>query len=131
MRPTRQAASAVPDVLALMLAAVSSLDSPLGLRNRAILILGFSAAPWRSGHVTLRIGDVVCVSGLGLTVMVQRLKTDQHGRGQRVVIWANPADPLTCPLTAFERWLVVHKAAVNVSSCFRPRRAMQGRCSAA
>ena len=118
VRPTRQAAPAVPDVLAKMLDALPSPASPLGIRNRAMLLLGFGAALRRSELVSLCIGDIACVPGRGLTVLVQRSKTDQHGRGQQVAIWANPADPLACPLSALERWLAVREAAVDVSSRF-------------
>lgn len=118
IRPTRQAAPAVPDVLARMLATLPSPDAPLGLRNRAMLLLGFGAALRRSELVALCISDVARVSGRGLTVLVQRSKTDQRGRGQQIAIWANPADPLTCPLSAVERWLAVREAALDVSSCF-------------
>src|SRR4051794_7974765 len=79
------------------LAALPCPESPLGLRNRAMLLLGFGAALRRSELVSLCIGDVRLVPGRGLTVLVRRSKTDQHGRGQQVEIWANPADPLTCP----------------------------------
>lgn len=115
VRPTRQAAPAVPDVLAKMLAALPSPSTPLGIRNRAMLLLGFGAALRRSELVGLSIGDVGRVAGRGLTVLVQRSKTDQHGRGQQVAIWANPADPLTCPLAALDDWLALRLAAPDVS----------------
>ena len=76
------------------------------------------AALRRSELVGLCFGGRRARPGRGLTVLVQRSKTDQHGRGQLVAIWANPADPLTCPLSALERWLAVRDAAADVSSCF-------------
>ena len=118
VRPTRQAAPAVPDVLARMLAALPSPDSPLGIRNRAMLLLGFGAALRRSELVGLRLGDVTRVPGRGVTVLVRRSKTDQHGRGQQVAIWANPASPLTCPAASLERWLAIRETASDVSQCF-------------
>src|SRR4051812_6463936 len=69
-------------VLAKMLAALRSPASPLGIRNRAMLLLGFGAALRRSELVGLRIGDVQLVPGRGVTVLVRRSKTDQYGRGQ-------------------------------------------------
>ena len=68
----------------LLLAALPSPESPLGIRNRAMLLLGFGAALRRSELVGLRIGDVQLVPGRGLTVLVRRSKTDQYGRGQQV-----------------------------------------------
>src|SRR3954454_5652815 len=120
VRPTRQAAPAVPDVLAKMLAALPSSESPLGIRNRAMLLLGFGAALRRSELVGLQIGDVQSVPGRGLTVLVRRSKTDQYGRGQQVAIWANPADPLTCPAVSVERWLALRDAAPDIERCFGP-----------
>ena len=35
----------------------------------------------------------------------RRSKTDQHGRGQRVAVWANPAEPGFCPAAALDAWL--------------------------
>ena len=118
VRPTRQAAPAVPDVLRAMLAALPAPDTPLGLRDRAMLLLGFGAALRRSELVALTLGDVQRVPGRGLTVLVRRSKTDQHGRGQHVAIWANPADPLTCPDAALARWLGVREIAPDVAQCF-------------
>jgi site-specific recombinase XerD len=120
VRPTRQAALAVPDVLTKMLAALPAPDAPLGIRNRAMLLLGFGAALRRSELVGLRIGDVQRVAGRGLTVLVRRSKTDQHGRGQQVAIWANSADPLTCPAAALERWMALRDTAPDVARCFGP-----------
>ena len=62
-----------------------------------MLLLGFGAAPRRSELVGLRIGDVQRVPGRGLTVLVRRSKTDQHGRWKQVAMWASPANPLTSP----------------------------------
>ena len=40
-----------------------------------------------------------------------RSKTDQHGRGRRAAIWANPREPEFCPLLACERWMAVRREA--------------------
>ena len=118
VRPTRQAAPAVPAVLETMLAGLPCPGAPLAIRNRAMLLLGFGAALRRSELVALRLGDVQIVPGRGLTVLVRRSKTDQHGRGQQVAIWANPATPLTCPAASLERWLALRDSAPDVASCF-------------
>ena len=83
-----------------------------------MLLLGFGAALRRSELVGLRIGDVERVPGRGLTVLVRRSKTDQYGRGQQVAIWANPADALTCPAAALERWLALRETAPDFVQCF-------------
>ena len=110
-RPVRQAAPAVPDVLRQLLAACPPPSTALGARDRAMLLLGFGAALRRSELVALQLGDVVTVSGRGLRVLVRRSKTDQHGQGQDIAIWANPADPLLCPLAALDGWLAQRNRA--------------------
>ena len=103
-RPTRQAAPAVPDVLRLLLAACPLPDSALGARDRAMLLLGFGAALRRSELVALQLGDVETVLDRGLRLLVRRSKTDQRGQGQDIAIWANPKEPLLCPLAALQAW---------------------------
>ena len=72
--------------------------TPLGAREaivareRAMLLLGFGAALRRSELVALTLGDVATVPGRGLTVLVRRSKTDQHGAGQALAVWVNPAE---------------------------------------
>ena len=61
--------------------------TPLGLRNRAILLAGFGGALRRSEIVGLDAGDVELVDGKGVVLTVRRSKTDQHGAGQAVAIW--------------------------------------------
>ena len=104
-RAARQAAPAVPDVLRQLLGACQLPGTALGARDRAMLLLGFGAALRRSELVALQLGDVVTVPGRGLRLLVRRSKTDQHGQGQDVAIWANPADPLLCPVAALDAWL--------------------------
>ncbi|MGI4800379.1 MAG: site-specific integrase, partial [Janthinobacterium lividum] len=111
-RPRRQAAAAVPATLRQMLAARLAPPSPLGLRDRALLLLGFAAALRRSELVALCLGDVTPVAGRGLRVLVRRSKTDQRGVGQEVAIRANHADPALCPVVALQAWLAVrHQGA--------------------
>ncbi len=113
-RPQRQATPAVPDLLRRMLDALPSPDAPLGLRNRAMLLLGFGAALRRSELVALHWGDAERVSGRGIKLLVRRSKTDPHGRGQEVAIWANAAEPRLCPAAALEAWLGVREAAPDL-----------------
>ena len=57
--------------------------TPLGLRNRAILLAGFGGALRRSEIVGLDVGDLEFVDGRGVVLTVRRSKTDQHGAGRR------------------------------------------------
>ncbi len=114
-RPRRQAAPAVPGVLRRMLSALPAPAAPLGVRHRAILLLGFGAALRRSELVALQLDDVEAGPGRGLRLLVRRSKTNQHGRGQEVAIWANPAEPLLCPAAALQAWLSLRAAALDLA----------------
>jgi integrase len=105
LRPRRQAAPAVPDILRRMLAGPGLMPvtpgtarAALVARDRAMLLLGFGAALRRSELVGLNLGDVTVVPGRGVMVRVRRSKTDQQGKGQDVAIWGNPAAWDFCPL---------------------------------
>jgi len=60
-------------------------DNLIGLRNRALLALGFAGALRRSELVTLEIGDLVLQEG-GALLTLRRSKTDQDGAGQMIGI---------------------------------------------
>jgi len=119
---TRQAAPAVPDVLRRLLAAVPVPNTPkaaapaLAARHRAMLLIGFGAALRRSEVVALTIGDIAAETR-GLMVRVRRSKTDQHGQGKRIAIWANRRDPAFCPVVAFEAWMGFRKAGADLAPC--------------
>ncbi|MCK8788052.1 tyrosine-type recombinase/integrase [Roseomonas sp. NAR14] len=110
-RPRKRAAAAGPDALRLMLATRPAADTPLGARDRALLLLGFGAALRRSELVGLAMGDVTVVPGRGLRVVIRRSKTDQRGAGQEVAVWANPQEPAFCPAAALQAWLRFRWAA--------------------
>lgn len=76
-------APATADRLALMLATCG--DDLAGLRNRALLALGFAGAFRRSELVALAVEDIQTVDG-GAIVTIRRSKTDQEGAGQTIGI---------------------------------------------
>lgn len=100
--PARQAAPITPDLLARMVRAQPC--SPLGLRNRAMLLVGFGAALRRAELVALDAGDLRFVEGRGVVVRLRRSKTDPTGAGQEVAIWG-AADPDLCAPAALQAWL--------------------------
>jgi site-specific recombinase XerD len=51
-----------------------------GLRDRALLLLGFATACRRSELVALNVEDLEAVE-VGLRVTIRRSKTDQEGQG--------------------------------------------------
>jgi|SRR5208283_1907251 len=113
-RPRRRAAPALPEALRKMLAARPGAKTPIGARDRAMLLLGFGAALRRSELAGLRLGDVETVPGRGLHILVRRSKADQEGRGQDIAVCANPADPAFCPATALEAWLAHRRKAADL-----------------
>ncbi|HYF89777.1 tyrosine-type recombinase/integrase [Azospirillum sp.] len=106
-RPARQAAPISPAMLAAMVRAQPG--TPLGLRNRAILLAGFGGALRRSEIVALDAGDVSFVDGKGVVLTIRRSKTDQHGAGEAVAIWFSDDTDLCAP-TALHRWLEHRRA---------------------
>jgi hypothetical protein len=57
------------------------------------------------------LGDVELAPDKGLLLTVARSKTDQHGLGQRVAVWANPTDPGFWPAAALDAWLGFRREA--------------------
>jgi integrase len=106
-RTVRQAAPILLEALPRLLAAQP--DGALGVRNRAMLLIGYGAALRRSELVALRVADVVRIPDRGVEVTVRRSKTDQHGRGDGVAIWA-ATTPALCVLRTLDAWLSVRGA---------------------
>ena len=83
----RQARAIREDQLVAMLATCG--DRPHGLRDAAVLSLGFAAALRRSELVGLRVADLVAQSGSGpgaMIVHIRKSKTDQEGAGQKIPV---------------------------------------------
>ena len=74
-----------------------------GLRDRALVLLGFAGAFRRSELVGLDVADVAFCS-FGATVILRRSKTDQEGLGVAVGI-PTGQDPTCCPVQALRAWL--------------------------
>jgi site-specific recombinase XerD len=72
-----------------------------GLRDRALLLLGFSGAFRRSELVALDVSDIEWTPE-GCRVTVRRSKGDQEGHGQQVAIVKGT---VACPVTALRQWL--------------------------
>lgn len=81
-----------------------------GLRDRALLLLGFASALRRSELVALDVADLVNVPE-GLTVALRRSKTDQLGKG-RVIAVPRGRSANACPVEAVRAWL----AAANIEA---------------
>ncbi len=92
------------DVLRLMLDSING-DSPIYVRDRAILLLGFSGAFRRSELVNLNISHLSCVRE-GYIVKLAKSKTDQTSLGREVGI-PYGSNPMTCPVRAIQDWVLI------------------------
>jgi len=96
--------------------AVAALPNNLeGLRDRALLLLGWSGGFRRSELVALRVGDVRQVKR-GLKVIIRRSKKDQEGKGRAIGV-ARGKHPETCPVAAVAKW--IERARIEEGALFR------------
>lgn len=78
-------------------------DSLLGVRDRALILLGFAGAMRRSELVGLDVTDLA-IADEGLVVNIRKSKTDQSGAGRKVGIpFGEHVE--TCPVRAIQAWL--------------------------
>jgi site-specific recombinase XerD len=74
-----------------------------GLRDRALLLVGFALGLRRSELVAIQVKDI-SPSPDGVTIRIARSKTDQHGRGTSLLLpYAESPNP--CPVRALRAWL--------------------------
>jgi len=93
-----------PLLAAQLIHALGAMRSDLvGLRGRALLLVGFAGAFRRSELVALDVADVQAGED-GLTVTLRRSKTDQEGAGRKIGI-PRGQSPETCPVRALQAWL--------------------------
>ncbi len=97
----------VPDLQAMVTALP---NNPLGLRDRALLLIGFSGAFRRSELVGLDSEDVTDTID-GLVITIRRSKTDQEAVGRKIAI-PRGREESTCPLRALFHW----RAAAGIES---------------
>ena len=94
---------------------VADLTGIKGLRDRALLLLGFAGALRRSELVGLIYSDVEFVEQ-GLVIHLRRSKTDQLGEGRKVAIPF--ARGSVCAVLSLKRWLEI--SGINDGPLFRP-----------
>ena len=78
-------------------------DDLRGLRDQALLLIGFAAALRRSEIASLDVSDVVCVPE-GVVITLAKSKTDQLGEGARIAI-PRPDRGGVCPVRALAAWI--------------------------
>jgi site-specific recombinase XerC len=94
------------DVAAMV--AKTPVEKILGVRDRALLLVGFAGAFRRSELVALNFEDVEFRED-GLKVTIRKSKTDQEGAGQVIGISCGTK---LCPVRALREWI----AAANITS---------------
>jgi site-specific recombinase XerD len=124
---TQKAPTLTDDIRAMVEATDSGL---IGLRDRALILLGFAGAFRRSELVSLDVEDCG-FSKDGLTVTLRRSKTDQAGAGRRIGI-PYGSNPETCPVRVLQGW--IEQAGISsgplLRSINRHRQIQRGRLSA-
>src|SRR5205823_8312253 len=122
--PRKKAPATAERIVSMALAAGGDMK---GLRDRALLLLGFAGAFRRSELVALNVGDLE-ESELGFKVAIRHSKTDQEGMGQTIAIVRGS---VACPVAALKAWL--EAAGITTGPVFRAVRkggAVSGRLSA-
>jgi site-specific recombinase XerD len=88
-----------------------------GLRDRALLLVGFFAALRRSELSALTI-DQIAEHPNGLVLALPRSKTNQHGEQAELVVLPRAGHPARCPVTALDTWLTA--SAITAGAVLRP-----------
>lgn len=92
------------------------LSTPLGLRDRALLLIGF-AGGFRASEIGGILAADIQPTGKGVIITIRKSKTDQRGEGQRVGI-PTGQEPETCPVAALKDWVTAAK--ITKGPVFRP-----------
>ena len=107
---TKKAPATAERLLAM---AANTVPGSKGLRDRALLLLGFAGAFRRSELVALNIEDVEGVQD-GMKITIRHSKTDQEGVGQTIAI---PFGRIACPVVALKEWIAI--AGIQTGAIFR------------
>jgi len=114
-QPKQKAKALRPEHIATMSAQLRGQEeSKKGLRDLALILVGFFGAFRRSELVAIRVEDLHWEDE-GLTVRLRRSKTDQSGEGLTRALPFGP--PAVCPGTALRNWL--QAAGINEGPVFR------------
>jgi site-specific recombinase XerD len=89
--------------------------TPHGLRDRALLLVGFAGGFRRSELAAITVEHVEDTPD-GLKILIPRSKTDQEGGGRTIGI-PYGSDPTTCPVRAYRAWIAA--AGITEGPVFR------------
>ena len=110
--PGQKAATLTNDIRAM----VDATDAgTIGIRDRALVLLGFAGAFRRSELVGVDVDDCV-FSKDGLTVTLRKSKTDPDGAGRKIGI-PYGSNPETCPVRTMQAWM--EQAPITAGPVFR------------
>ena len=110
----RKAGTLTADVKAAV--AAIDLEHLAGVRDRALLLVGFAAGMRRSELVGLDVEDLEAAPE-GYVIRLRSSKTDQEAAGRLVPI-VYGTDPACCPVRAVRAWTAV--AGIDTGPLFRP-----------
>lgn len=92
-------------------------DTPKGIRDRALLLLGFHGGFRRSELLAFQVSDVKFTYE-GMSVLLRKSKTDQTGQGRVIAIpYGKNPDPKLCPVRMLKRW--IDEAQIKEGALFR------------
>jgi integrase len=87
----------------------------MGVRDRALLLVGFAGGFRRSELASLMLADATFTDD-GLVILLRHSKTDQEGKGRKVAIpWGTHPD--TCPVRSLREWISI--AGIEHGALFR------------
>jgi integrase len=112
-KPARQAAALMTDEVRMLVATCD--ESLVGLRDRALLLVGYAGGLRRSELVAITREDIAEEPG-GLRVRIPRSKTDPTGEGAFIGLALGEHRP-TCPVRSLYAWIEASEA--DVGAVFR------------
>lgn len=98
-KPQRRATPILRDDLFMLLSQMRGLK---GIRDQALLLIGFAGAFRRAELVGLDVSDLQFVTE-GLLIHLRRSKTDQIGEGRNIAIPFGRTS--ACPVKALQQWI--------------------------
>jgi integrase len=79
-------------------------DTPVGARDRVVVLLGWAVGQRRADIATIAVEDLT-FEPAGLRVRIRKSKTDQDRRGMTVDV--SPGADGACPIAALRAWLAI------------------------
>lgn len=113
---------APPILIAALRAMVATcdLETPAGVRDRSLLLLGFNGMCRRSELSKLDIGDVRAAGDEGVSLYIKYSKTDRDAEGAKVSIPYGQHAP-TCAVRATRDWIaLLADHSVTSGALYRP-----------